>query len=90
MIKDFKNWILERENFSKVEEAEVPWATEETKKLVESNMSEIHILAQEAPTFEKFVESFKAWTKKNNIELDKEYMDNLKTIYDNAKEDTKN
>ena len=80
-IKKFDTWLNEQRS-------DIPWATDATYAILEGKISEIDILAQEASSFEAFVESFKKYAEENSIsmEVDEETEKWLKTLYDQAKE----
>lgn len=87
-IKTFESWSFDVQNSKNILEAEIPWATEETTKILEGKMSEIDILAQESETFEAFVEKFKTYAAENTVDMkidDDETKEWLQTIYNQAK-----
>ena len=89
-VKTFESWLFEEENKKNVMESEIPWATADTKGILEGKISEIDILAQESPSFDKFVEAFSEYAKTNSIsiEIDDEIKEWLRTLYDQTKENS--
>lgn len=91
MIKDFKGWISEKQNFSNAENAEIPWATEKTKKILsessidEGKMSEIDIMVQQSSSLEEFIKAVKEWSKQIKVDLDNKDVEWFKAIYDDFK-----
>lgn len=90
-IKSFESWSMEKDQQEKIMEAEIPWATEETNKILEGRISDLDILAKEAQSFEDFVKSFEKYAAENSIAVkvdDEETEKWLKTIYDDSKKDS--
>jgi hypothetical protein len=82
-IKKFGKW----KSYMEAMKAPITWGEDEDAQIFEGKMSNLDVMAQEAETFEEFVEEFKLYIeeKKIDMEMDEETMDWLQDLYDAAK-----